>query len=154
MGRLYGAREEGEGEGEREGEGEEEGGAQIRVGAEVGVGVRLAGESVIRVLRKVWYLWRNMVRPGLWHAAKSNLSRWMMAIPNGYQVTNLILSILLNVLIHTGEYHSLVNLSFRCVSFRFASLRFVSFRSCPFSLQLITFPFLSPFILPASTVEY
>lgn len=41
---------------------------------------------------------------GLWHDAGFNVSRWLMIIIHGYRATTLLLSILLNVLVRTGEY--------------------------------------------------
>lgn len=44
---------------------------------------------------------------GLWHAAGFNASKWLMIIIHGYRVTTLVLYILLNVLVRTGEYNHL-----------------------------------------------
>lgn len=51
----------------------------------------------------------NMVHEGtgLWHAAGFNASKWLMIIIHGYRVTTLVLYILLNVLVRTGEYNHL-----------------------------------------------
>ncbi|KAL6267980.1 hypothetical protein P5V15_001052 [Pogonomyrmex californicus] len=40
---------------------------------------------------------------GLWYAAGFNASKWLIIIIHGYQATTLILYILLNVLMRTGE---------------------------------------------------
>lgn len=42
---------------------------------------------------------------GLWHAAGFSASRWLMIIIHGYRATTLVLYILLNVLVRTGEYN-------------------------------------------------
>lgn len=42
---------------------------------------------------------------GLWHAAGFNASRWLMIIIHGYRATTLVLYVLLNVLVRTGEYN-------------------------------------------------
>lgn len=50
---------------------------------------------------------KNMVHEGtgLWHAAGFNASRWLMIIIHGYRATSLVLYVLLNVLVRTGEYN-------------------------------------------------
>lgn len=52
---------------------------------------------------------KNMVHEGtsLWHVAGFNASRWLMIIIHGYRATTLVLYILLNVLVRTGEYNPL-----------------------------------------------
>jgi len=57
---------------------------------------------------------KNMVHEGtgLWHAAGFNASRWLMIIIHGYRATTLVLYILLNVMVRTGEYNRLPDTPF------------------------------------------
>lgn len=64
--------------------------------------------------------WKNMVHEGTgpWHAAGFNASRWLMIVIHGYRATTLVLYVLLNVLVRTGEYKPLSD-SLRRVAFVF-----------------------------------